>query len=181
MPVTVTLLSSVMVNAINYTVPISVISEDSLRKDTTTQQVKPNGSDRFYYAFQALIARKFCDAFSLQIMPTMVHYNIVDSSFMHNDLFSVGVGARFRLTPRSSINVEYYYQIPGYKLPGTYNSFAIGYEIETGGHVFQLQLTNSYGMVERSFINETRGQWGKGDIHFGFNISRVFGLKKQKS
>jgi opacity protein-like surface antigen len=162
MPVSVTLLSSVIINTL---------------KETT---VKLNTSDRFYYAFQILTARKFSDGFSLQLVPTLVHYNLADSS-MSNNLYSIGAGARFKLTKRSSLNMEYYYQMPSHKLPGTYNSFAIGYEIETAGHVFQLQLTNSYGMTERTFINETRSKWSNGGIHFGFNISRVFVVKKPKT
>jgi hypothetical protein len=161
MPVSVTLLSSLMINTL---------------KETT---VKLNTAERFYYAFQVLTARKFSDGFSLQLSPTLVHYNLVDSS-MPNNLYSIGMAARVKLTPRSSLNIEYYYQLPGHKHPGTNNSFAIGYEIETGGHVFQLQFTNSYGMTERTFINETRGKWSNGDIHFGFNISRVFVVKKPK-
>ncbi len=162
MPVSVTLLSSVTINTLKST------------------SIKLNTSDRLYYAFQTLIAHKFSDGFSLQLAPTMVHYNLADSS-MPNNLYSVGAGARIKLTKRTSLNLEYYYQLPGYKIPGTNNSFAVGYEIETGGHVFQLQLTNSYGMTERTFIHETRGNWGNGDIRFGFNISRVFALKKPKT
>jgi hypothetical protein len=173
MPLSLTALYSVMVNTLKETKEVS--SGDSVKT------VKLNTGDRFYYTTELLAARKFCDAFSLQLMPVWTHYNFVDSSSMPNDLFSIGVGARFKLTPRSSLNIEYYYQLPGHKLPGTNNSFAIGYEIETGGHVFQLQFTNSYGMTERTFINETRGKWSNGDIHFGFNISRVFVVKKPKT
>jgi hypothetical protein len=176
MPLSLTLLSSVMVNTLKVKKDVyDPSSADSIKT------VKLNTSDRFYYATEILAARKFSDAFSLQLMPVWTHYNYVDSSSMPNDLFSIGVGVRFRLTPRSSLNIEYYYQLPGHKLPGTNNSFAVGYEIETGGHVFQLQFTNSYGMTERTFINETRGKWSNGDIHFGFNISRVFVVKKPKN
>jgi len=173
MPLSLTALYSIMVNTLKENKEVS--SGDSVKT------VKLNTADRFYYTTELMAARKFGDAFSLQLMPVWTHYNFVDSSSMPNDLFSIGVGARFKLTPRSSLNVEYYYQLPGHKLPGTDNSFAIGYEIETGGHVFQLQLTNSYGMTERTFINETRGKWTNGDIHFGFNISRVFVVKKPKN
>ncbi|HRI20359.1 MAG TPA: DUF5777 family beta-barrel protein, partial [Panacibacter sp.] len=127
------------------------------------------------------LARKFSDAFSLQLMPTMVYYNIVESSSTHNALFSIGAGVRIKLTKRSNLNLEYYYQLEGHKLPDTHNSFAIGYELETGGHVFQLQLTNSYGTTERTFINETSDTWANGNIHFGFNISRVFTIVKPKN
>jgi hypothetical protein len=66
-------------------------------------------------------------------------------------------------------------------MPGTYNSLSVGYEIETGGHVFQFQLSNSTGMTERTFINETTNSWGDGGIHFGFNIARVFTIVKPKT
>jgi hypothetical protein len=177
MPVSLTLLSSVMVN----TLEEHKVVDDPSSVDSSTKTVKLHGSDRLYYATEIMAARKFSDRFSLQLMPEWTHYNLVDSSSMPNNLFSIGIGARFKLTPRSSLNIEYYYQLPGHKLPGTNNSFAIGYEIETGGHVFQLQFTNSYGMTERTFINETRGKWTNGDIHFGFNISRVFVVKKPKT
>ena len=78
-----------------------------------------------------------------------------------------------------SLNFEYYYQLPGYKLVNSTNSLSIGFDIETGGHVFQLHFTNSQGMSERTFISETTGDWSKGDVFFGFNISRVFTLGKK--
>jgi hypothetical protein len=160
MPLSVTLLASTMLKTL---------------KDPT-DTIKRQSSDRYSFAFQALIARKFSSNFSMQLMPTMVHYNIVPTEDIPNDLFSLGAGARLKLTKRTSIIAEYYYQLPNRKLPGTYNSFSVGYELETGGHVFQLHVSNSTGMTERTFINETNGRWGKGDIHLGFNISRVFNI-----
>lgn len=170
-------------------VPISVSMLAALAFETDTNVLKseknisvtPRTTDKFSYAFQLFIARKFSDAFSLQLVPTVIHNNIVANTTDPNDLFSVGIGTRLKLTPRTSLNLEYYYQLPNRKLPGMHNSFAIGYEIETGGHVFQLQLTNSTGMTERSFITQTDGTWGDGDIRFGFNISRVFTVKKPKT
>lgn len=113
----------------------------------------------------------------MQLMPTIVHYNLAESPNDHNDVFALGVGGRIKLSKRISLNAEYYYQLPSYMLNGTVNSLAIGFDIETGGHVFQFHFTNSTGMTERTFISETTGDWLKGDIHFGFCISRVFTLK----
>jgi hypothetical protein len=113
-------------------------------------------------------------------MPGVMHYNLVERANDPNDRFSIGAGGRMKLTKRISINVEYYYQLPDYRLPGTQNSLAIGFDIETGGHVFQLNFTNSTGMTERSFISETTGNFFEGDIHFGFTISRVFTIVKPK-
>lgn len=137
-------------------------------------------SSNLYYCGQLLIGRKFSEGLSLQVMPTMIHYNLVSGANDPNDVFAIGAGGRIKVSKRVSFNAEYYYQLPGYQLPGTQNSFAIGVDIETGGHVFQLNFTNATGMTERSFIAETTGNFFKGDIHFGFTISRVFTIVKPK-
>jgi len=137
-------------------------------------------TSNLYYSGQLLIGRKFSEGISLQITPTVIHYNLVPNSTDPNDLFSIGVGGRFKISKRVSINAEYYYQLPGYQFQGTQNSIALGFDIETGGHVFQLNITNSTGMTERTFISETTGESFKGDIHLGFTISRVFTIKKPK-
>jgi hypothetical protein len=61
------------------------------------------------------------------------------------------------------------------------DAFSVGFDIETGGHVFQLHISNAKAMFERSFITETTGSWGKGDIFFGFNISRTFVIQKPET
>jgi Membrane bound beta barrel domain (DUF5777) len=137
-------------------------------------------TSRFNYVFQLIAARKFSEGFSLQIAPTLVHYNLVPKTTDKNDMLSVGVGARQKLSKRVSINVEYYYQIPGYKLDNTVNALSAGFDIETGGHVFQLIFTNSTGIAENQYITKTTDKWSKGGIHFGFNIARVFTLRKPK-
>jgi hypothetical protein len=121
-----------------------------------------------------LLARKVNDNFSLQLMPTVVHRNFVDSAKYKNTIFSIGIAGRNRISRKSAITYEYFYVLPNQIKPIYTNSFSIGFDIETGGHVFQLHLTNSRGMNEKGFIGETDGDWLKGDIHFGFNISRVF-------
>jgi hypothetical protein len=136
-------------------------------------------TSRMTFTHQLLIGRKFSEATSFQVMPTFTHVNLVPLASDPNDLFALGIGGRQKLTKRVSINAEYYYQHPDYKLSGTTNSFSVGFDIETGGHVFQLHFTNSQGMSERTFISQTTGDWGKGDVFFGFNISRVFTVGKR--
>lgn len=167
-------------------IPVSMTAVATMMLKTlkeTDESVKTNYRDRLYYAYQLLIARKFSNSTTLQIMPSLIHYNIVPLTTNKNDILAIGIGGRQKLSKRVSINGEYYYVLPESRLPGTYNSASIGFDIETGGHVFQLHFTNSTGMTERTFISETTGRWTKGDIHFGFNISRVFtiGGKKKKS
>jgi opacity protein-like surface antigen len=136
--------------------------------------------DRVSYVHQLLIARKFNERFSLELNPTFVHRNMVDTELDPNDTWALGMGARFKLTKRFSLNAEYYLIVPpinDYRSTKTFNPLSIGVDIETGGHVFTIMLTNSLAMIEKGFIGETTGDWGNGGIHLGFNISRVFALK----
>jgi hypothetical protein len=140
---------------------------------------KNHFSSRLYYCHQLLIARKFNESLTVQIAPTVVHRNLVSDSTLKNDVFAGGIGARYKLTRRTSFNVEYVYVLPG-QIEDVYtNSLSVGVDIETGGHVFQLHITNSKPMNEKGFITETTGKWDKGDIMFGFNVSRVFTVGKR--
>ena len=136
-------------------------------------------TSRYSFTHQLIIGRKFSEGLSLQLMPSFTHINLVPLATDPNDLIAIGIGGRQKISRRTSFNVEYYYQLPDYKLTGSTNSLSIGFDIETGGHVFQLHFTNSHGMSERSFITQTNGKWDKGDIFFGFNISRVFTIGKR--
>lgn len=137
-------------------------------------------SSRLSYANQLLIARKFSPGVSIQLMPTFVHYNLVDSAHYDNDVFSIGAGGRFKISKRVSINLEYYYVISAQTRKLYDDAISIGVDIETGGHVFQLFVTNSQGIIEEHFVGRTTGKWWNGDIHFGFNVSRAFTIKKPK-
>lgn len=135
-------------------------------------------SSRLNFTHQLLIGRKFTEGLSLQLMPTVVHRN---NAIDHgpNDVYALGMGGRQKLSKRTSLNIEYYYQLPGSRVPGSVNVLSIGFDIETGGHVFQLHFTNSASMTESNFITGNKGSWDKGDILFGFNISRVFTVSKK--
>jgi len=136
--------------------------------------------NRMAYMNQLLIARKWSRHFSLQLMPTHIHYNIVPYATDPNNIFALGIGGRVKLSNRIALTGEYYYVFPGASLSGYHNALSFGIDIETGGHVFQLMFTNASAINERVFIGETDGTWSKGIIHFGFNISRVFTIVKPK-
>ena len=109
-------------------------------------------------------------------MPTWVHWNMVENPDQKNRIFAIGGGCRYLITRSVSINSEYFMRImhSSYDNEMYNNSFSIGVDIETGGHVFQLHLTNSMSMNESGFITRTTSNWLDGGIHFGFNISREF-------
>jgi Membrane bound beta barrel domain (DUF5777) len=162
-------------------VSVSVLTTIAVKSLKWPDQSKTNYfSSRLTYVGQVLIARKFNQVFSFQLSPTYIHRNLTTTELDPNDLYAVGAGGRIKLTKRISLNAEYFYLAnPKTNMSlQVYNPLTIGIDIETGGHVFQLLFTNSLAMIEKGFIGETTGSWRKGDIHFGFNLSRVFTLKK---
>ncbi|MBM3404651.1 MAG: hypothetical protein FJY10_07145 [Bacteroidetes bacterium] len=167
MPVTLAFFSSVALNSSKWA--------DPDRKNYFTS--------RLSYTFQLLLARKFNDYISLQLMPTMVHRNLVPTKADKNDVFLIGAGGRCKITKRLSFNLEYYYLLPDQVVnppAAVHSSFSAGLDIETGGHVFQLFFTNSSGLQEHAFLTNTTGDWFMGDIYFGFNLMRVFTIKMPK-
>jgi hypothetical protein len=131
---------------------------------------------RLAYSWQVIVGRKFTEGFSAQLNPGVVHRNLVATASEPNDLYHLSGAMRAKLSKRVAINAEYFHVLDRPDGGPYRNSLSLGFDIETGGHVFQLHFTNSTGMFERAFITETTGDWGNGDIHFGFNISRVFTL-----
>ena len=162
--------------------PVSVSLLGALNYYTLKEPDKPylDSKYRTSYIGQVLIARKISSKLSVQLAPTLIHFNLVPTTPDKNDVFSLGGGARMKITKRMSVNVEYNYLLPS-QLPSLdlKNSLSLGWDIETGGHVFQLVFSNSQGMVESQYIGQTTGSWGKGDIYFGFNVSRNFNLTKR--
>lgn len=135
-------------------------------------------TSRLSYVYQILIARKFSNFFSFQLTPTLVHKNLVPEIADPNDIFALGAGGRIRLTNRVTFNAEYYHLFTEKTASDFNNMLSLGFDLETGGHIFQLHFTNAQPMFERAFITETTGDWLKGDIYFGFNIVRVFSIRK---
>jgi hypothetical protein len=165
--------------AVNMPVSISYFSSVGINTMSWENLDRNNYfTSRLSYTHQLLIARKFNDDFSLQLTPTLVHRNLVPTALDDNDIFALGIGGRYKITNRISVNMEYYYVLrPTWNIESEFtNPLSIGFDIETGGHVFQIMLSNSLGMIEKHYVAENTGTWGNGDIHLGFNISRVFTL-----
>ena len=147
-------------------------------KDFTNEDL--TFSQRLTYVSQLLIARKFNANFSLQIIPSYIHNNSVRINEDPHGIFALGIGGRIKLTKRMALNAEYHYTVNPLQSIDAVNSLAFGVELETGGHVFQIILSNSITMIEKAFISESTDNFFNGDIHLGFNISRAFHGKKSK-
>ena len=140
-----------------------------------------NGTYRIAYCTQLLLTRKFSGRFSLELSPVWLHYNYVPKAEDNNNVFALAGGARMKISKRMSINAEYSYLFPGQVVSTpAKNAFSLGWDIETGGHVFQLVFSNAQTIIPTQYIAQTLGSWGNGDIYFGFNISRNFNLRAHK-
>ncbi len=162
-------------------VVVSGIMRNGLKSNVLPDpEVKVTETRRLAYFHQLIIGRKFSDNFSFQFNPIMVHQNIVDNVLIPNNLFALGLGARYKFTKRVALVVDYYY--PLNKFPRDFRShpISLGFDIETGGHVFQLHFSNATGMNERALLTETNGNLFSGEVQFGFNLSRVFQIVKNK-
>jgi len=162
-------------------IPVSVSYYSGIAVNTLKFPESENDffSSRLCYTHQILAARKCSNRLSLQLSPTLVHRNLVKTADEKNDLIAAGVGGRFKLSNRTAVSIEYFYVHDKNNDPGVtyYDPLSVGFDIETGSHVFQLYFTNATAIIEKGYIGETTGNWTDGDICFGFNISRVFTLK----
>lgn len=139
--------------------------------------VKPSTIDRFSYYLQLLAGKKFSPKFSMQLSPIYVRTNTALGGG-GRDLFAAGAGLRYKLSKRTALTLDYHPILSGKSDENT-NPLSLGFDIETGGHVFQLHFSNATGMNERAYISETYGEFFHGDIRFGFNLSRMFQLGKR--
>lgn len=133
-------------------------------------------SDRLSFVQQIIIARKIDDKLSIQITPTMVHYNLVENLSDQNDAYFLGIAGRYKISNRTAITYEYGAKLLNYSESKYYDSMGIGLDIETGGHVFQMFLTNSFGMTENQTFARTNSAWADRGFRLGFNVSRMFTL-----
>ncbi|MCS3800826.1 DUF5777 family beta-barrel protein [Niastella sp. OAS944] len=137
-------------------------------------------SSRMAFYNELILGRKFSERFSLQLSPVFVHRNLVEQASEENDVYALGIGARFKLTKRIAFVADYHYIAKGLDKDIYKDPLSVGFDIETGGHVFQLHFSNATGMNEKAFITNTTGDWGKGEVRFGFNLSRVFTVARSR-
>ena len=169
----------------------SAITARKKSADSTSVSSIPKWQHRFSYVVQAIIARKFSGKFSLEIIPTYLHRNFVPYGD-ENDNFAIAAAGRFKFTKRVAIILEFFYPISKYRFNEDYRNenlinynyfmpIGIGFEFETGGHIFHVNFTNSEGILQNDFIPYTSKNWLDGGFRLGFTISRVFQLGKEKS
>jgi hypothetical protein len=157
--------------------PVSIVGFSSLAiNNTLKRSLYPRMAleNRLIYVTQLLVSRKFTERLSLELAPTFFHENFVTNDFQDNSQYAVGIGGRYKLTNRWSINADYAAHLNRTSSSIYKNPLSIGFDLETGGHVFQMHFTSSRGIHEAGFLGQTTGDWTTGEVFFGFNLLRVF-------
>lgn len=157
--------------------PFAVVGFNSVAFNNTLKESnypKMKFNDRMIYVSQILISRKFNNKLTLELAPTFFHENFVDNDLQQNSQYAVGIGGRYRLNKRLSLNIDYAAHLNRASNSIYKNPLSVGVDIETGGHVFQLHFTSSQGIHEAGYLGKSTGDWLKGDVYFGFNLARVF-------
>lgn len=157
--------------------PVAVAGFTSIGFNNTLKENSyPNMKfeNRLIYVAQLLVSRKFNNKLSLELAPTFFHENFVIDDNQDNSQFALGMGGRYKFAKRWSVNVDYAAHLNRSSSSPFKDPLSIGVDLDTGGHVFQMHFSSSQGMHEAGFLGNTTGDWGKGDIFFGFNLLRVF-------
>jgi hypothetical protein len=170
----------------NFPIAVSYYGNMGVNTTTFADLTRDNYyTSRLNFCNQLIISRKVTPGISLQITPTFVHRNLVAKTSDPNDIIALGLGGSFKITRSTRFNIEYYPRLTGRDelIPNTNNNFedylAVGVDIETGGHVFQLMFSNSTYMYEQGFVAQTTGKWSDFGIRLGFNLSRTFSFDNE--
>ena len=157
--------------------PFNLVGYNSILVNTALDEnnlPKLEFKHRLGYTAQLLISRKVTKNLSLELAPTFFHDNYVAIDSQDNSQFALGFGGRQKLGKRWSLNIDYGWHLNRSSDSPFKNPLSIGFDLETGGHVFQMHFTNAQGMNTNTFLGQSSGDWSDGDIFFGFNLSRVF-------
>ena len=164
------------------TVPVSITlhSSTNYRNARYTDGIDHDMSDRLSYMHQAIIARKWNRKLSTLVSPSVVHFNLVPTAQDPNTTAHITLGARYKISNRMALTGEStllsnreFSSGERYTTP-----FALGVDIETGGHVFQLHISNTRAMNGPYWMARNPYSASNGGLFLGFNISRVFTVKE---
>ncbi len=162
--------------------PISLTAYTLISASTMKSSSNPDAinyfdafAHRLAYTIQLIAAKKFSKGFSLQISPSYTHRNIVDFDD-DNGIISIGLASRIQLSKVFGAIIDVTYPFSDLRTTenGYYPSIGVGLEIDTGGHRFQINFTNSKGMSENDYIPYSTSNWSDGQFRLGFTISRLF-------
>ena len=144
-----------------------------LTLDARSKEYFTASRERYSYINQLIIAKRFSQNFSLLVAPSLSHYNLVEQN-MENNVFSVAMGGRLKISPQTSIIVDYSQPLTKYDNTNPLPGISLGAEIATSSHVFQLFMTNYNGLSPQKNYMFNQNDFFNGDFMIGFNITRKY-------
>ncbi|TAL41166.1 MAG: hypothetical protein EPN92_13360 [Chitinophagaceae bacterium] len=135
--------------------------------------------DRFFYFNELMIARKFSEKISMQLAAKYAHFNYVTPGTEHN-VFGASFAGRYKFTKQSSVILEFDYPITKHTVNPQEPNLSLGYEVSTGGHQFQVFVGTSDNILDAQIIGYNHNDFTKRQVLIGFNITRLWNLKKQE-
>ena len=163
----------------NGKIPVSVTYFADMGMTTEDKKEElPNGnpSDRLSYFHQIIVSRKVNDKLSVQVAPSLSHFNVVEPS-MQNDHFAVAVGGRYKISEVTSVLVNYDQPLTKHTDNNPQFNVSAGVEMATSSHQFQIFITNFPYIVPQNnnMYNQpnTQREWYQ-DLYIGFNITRLW-------
>ncbi len=154
-------------------IPVSVSYYGNFTIDARKKENFNLKQDRYSFFNQLIIAKRFSPNVSFQIAPSVSHYNLVDPT-MKNDLFAIAFGGRVKISPQTSILIDYSQPITQFDANQPKPGFSIGTEFATSAHEFQIFLSNYNGIVPQKNYMYNQYDFFKGDFLIGFNITRIY-------
>lgn len=155
---------------------------------TQKKELNEFTDNRWSFMHQLLIARKFSNKFSLQFMPTLIHFNIVPYGINNSNLvWSMGLGGKYKIKSNLNLTFEYARQLNMYEnlvtKTGSIISYqpdllSLGLEINTGGHLFQFFIGNTVDGSNIEHLARNNSSIKDGKFAMGFTINRSLVLKK---
>ena len=103
--------------AVNMPITLSFVPTVAVNTLRQFDSGKTTFSDRVSSVFQLLIARKFSETFSLQLMPTFIHADNISFNHPKQNIIAIGIAGTQKVSKRMNVNVEYYYQLPDDQAP----------------------------------------------------------------
>jgi Membrane bound beta barrel domain (DUF5777) len=164
-------------------IPLSVTYFGNAAIDTRTEDNFINGSDRVSFFHQLIIARKVSSKFSIQVAPSLSHYNAVEAfinpdkekvAVMKNDHFAISAGGRFKVADQIALIANYDQPITKHFAKNPQPNLSFGIEMSTSSHSFQVFISNyNYIIPQRNNVFN-QNDYKNGDFLIGFNITRLW-------
>jgi hypothetical protein len=130
-----------------------------------------NFRDSYSPALGLAVSRALGSRGAIYVEPIWVNNSNPEPSDLvdDNDTFMIGLGARVRVRPTVYLVGEIIPRVSGFDPGVTHGTFGI--EKRAGGHMFQLNVSNSFGTTMSQLA---RGGFSNDEWYLGFNISRKF-------